>query len=402
MEVKRMPRRNLIPTYQRHASGQAKVRINGRDIYLGPHGSDESKQRYEELVRKILTDREKAELAQRVQLSTALTVAELTSKYLVHARSYYVKAGRPTTEYGNIFRALTPLLEQFGYELVTAFSPLKLMKLQDDLVSEGKIIRDQVNRRIDRIRRCFKWGVSRLLVPSEIYESLRTVEGLREGRTIAREGKGGKPVSIAHIEAVLPHVDRRIRAMILTQLYSGMRPGEVIQMTMRTIDMTGSNWIYTPPRSKSQHHGKPRRVYLGPKAQEVLREWLRTELDEPLFQPCEAENERSVERRTRRATKLWPSHIAHQKAKKASRPRRRLGKQYTVTSYRRAITRACELAEIPAWGPHSLRHTAASNIRREFGEESARIVLGHARIDTTALYGEADQAKASEAMAKIG
>jgi hypothetical protein len=61
-----MPRRFSIPTYQHHrATGQARVTIHGKDHYLGPHGSEESKQRYEELVRKLITDRERQELAQR-------------------------------------------------------------------------------------------------------------------------------------------------------------------------------------------------------------------------------------------------------------------------------------------------------------------------------------------------
>lgn len=36
------------PSYQNHkGSGQAKVRINQRDHYLGPFGSPESRERYE-------------------------------------------------------------------------------------------------------------------------------------------------------------------------------------------------------------------------------------------------------------------------------------------------------------------------------------------------------------------
>ena len=35
--------KNKIPSYLPHpASGQARVRFNGRDIYLGPYGSPES------------------------------------------------------------------------------------------------------------------------------------------------------------------------------------------------------------------------------------------------------------------------------------------------------------------------------------------------------------------------
>lgn len=43
--------RNRIPSYLLHkASGQALVRIGGRDIYLGRHGSAESKTKYARLI----------------------------------------------------------------------------------------------------------------------------------------------------------------------------------------------------------------------------------------------------------------------------------------------------------------------------------------------------------------
>jgi integrase len=200
---------------------------------------------------------------------------------------------------------------------------------------------------------------------------------------------------------VRDQVNRRIAAMILLQLHSGMRPGEVVQMVMRAIDMTGSIWIYTPPRFKSEHHRKARRVYLGPRSQDILREWLRTELDAPLFQPVETGADRAAEKRSKRATKLWLSHVAHQARKRKRWPIRTPGALYTVASYRRAIARACEAAKVPVWGPHGLRHAAASvmpGVRRE----SARIVLGHSKIDTTRLYGAVDEGKAIEAMSKIG
>jgi integrase len=71
-------------------------------------------------------------------------------------------------------------------------------------------------------------------------------------------------------------------------------------------------------------------------------------------------------------------------------------------AYLNAIRRACKKAGVPHWHPHSLRHTAASEFRRQFGEETTRVLLGHAKIGTTALYGEVDQAKASDAASKIG
>ena len=48
-------RRSRVPGYGLHkASGQAVVRLNGRDHYLGKHGSDESHARYERLIAEWL------------------------------------------------------------------------------------------------------------------------------------------------------------------------------------------------------------------------------------------------------------------------------------------------------------------------------------------------------------
>ncbi|MEZ6050768.1 MAG: hypothetical protein R3C02_05145 [Planctomycetaceae bacterium] len=41
-----MPKRSTPPKYARHSSGQARVRISGRVIYLGPYGSPESREKY--------------------------------------------------------------------------------------------------------------------------------------------------------------------------------------------------------------------------------------------------------------------------------------------------------------------------------------------------------------------
>ena len=50
----------------------------------------------------------------------------------------------------------------------------------------------------------------------------------------------------------------------------------------------------------TEHHGKRRRVYLGPRAQAVVRPWLRAVATEYLFQPREAKEEHLAERKRRR------------------------------------------------------------------------------------------------------
>jgi hypothetical protein len=67
-----------------------------------------------------------------------------------------------------------------------------------------------------------------------------------------------------------------------------------------------------------------------------------------------------------------------------------------------------EKAEIKAWRrehswhPNQLRHNAATRLRKEFGVELARIILGHATAFTTEIYAEADRAQAMEVIAKVG
>jgi hypothetical protein len=90
-----MPRTEGIPAYGLHKpTGQARVRIDGKDRYLGPHGSEESKREYEGTVRKRITDRAVAEVRARVEIATDLTIGELVARYSPHAKTYDVKDAR--------------------------------------------------------------------------------------------------------------------------------------------------------------------------------------------------------------------------------------------------------------------------------------------------------------------
>jgi hypothetical protein len=86
-----------------------------------------------------------------------------------------------------------------------------------------------------------------------------------------------------------------------------MRPGEVT--SMRTIDIhtSGRTWLYRPRNHKMEHTGRTRTIRLGPKAQNVLREWLRLDVEAFVFQPAVAEAERKAEMRRNRKSKIPPS-----------------------------------------------------------------------------------------------
>jgi integrase len=380
------------------------VTLNGRDIYLGRYGSPESRAEFDRLLAEWLSN------GRRLPAPAAgsdLTVNELILAYLDHADSYYLKNGKPTVEPGNIRLAIRPVRQLYGHIPAREFGPVALKAVRGAM-AEADICRSEINRRIGRIVRAFKWAVSEELIPPSVHQALQAVPGLRRGRSDVRESEPVKPVPDAFVDAIKTCVSRQVWTMVELQRLTGMRPGEVCTMRTVDVDTSGRIWTYTPERHKTEHHGRERRIYLGPTAQSILRPWLRTELQGYLFSPAEAMAERRAEMRRNRKTRVQPS----QENRAKPRPEKRPGDAYTAESYRRAIaygiTRAnAERAkmgepEIPSWHPHRLRHSAATRLRREFGLDVARAVLGHSSPVVTEVYAELDGAKAAEAMERVG
>lgn len=382
-----------IPKYSLHkATGQALVRLNGRIHYLGRHGTEESRKKYDRLIAGWLTGDGHA-------VASQLTVARLCVKYVdEHARGYYVKNGRNTSELVSIQMALRPLVKKFGGVKVVDFGPAKLKRVRQTMLDSG-IVRKSINRNIGRIRRMFKWGVENEIVPTEVHVALSAMAGLRYGRTTAKEGKPVLPVPAADIAALKPHVGRQVWAMIQLQLVTGMRPGEVRTMRMCDINRSGATWEYRPAEHKTEHHGRQRVIFIGPNGQEILRPFLKADRTRYLFSPAEARGEFDAERRKNRQTPMTPSQS---KRKRKSAPAKKPGECYSVTSYTRAIKNACKAAGVPKWTPNRLRHNAATNLRQQFDIETVRTILGHASGFTTEIYAELDHDKAKRVIAAIG
>ncbi len=94
-----MPRLiHSTPKYRHHrASGNAVVKIQGKDHYLGKYGTEESKAKYDRLIAEWLV----ADRAAEPPESSKLTVAELIVAYWRFVKRHYVKHGEPTAEGGN-------------------------------------------------------------------------------------------------------------------------------------------------------------------------------------------------------------------------------------------------------------------------------------------------------------
>jgi integrase len=237
------------------------------------------------------------------------------------------------------------------------------------------------------------------MVPADVHLRLKAVEGLRKGRSGAKEGRKVRPVRDAHVDAVRPFVSRQVWAMIELQRLTGMRSGEAVMMRTADLDRSGSVWVYSPPSHKGEHRDHERRIFIGPKAQEILTPRLRPDRGAFLFQPTEAQVERWAAQRAGRKTPMTPSQ---RKRTRKARPRKSPGCHYTTHSYYRAIRDACRRAGVPRWHPHQLRHSSATRLRSEFGLEVARIILGHTSSAVTETYAEADHDKAIDIMSRVG
>jgi integrase len=400
-----MPRlTRKLPSYRLHKpSGKAVVTLDGRDHYLGDFGTPDSRAEYDRLIAEYLANRRmRSPISPAIDAgsvgSSNLTINELLLAFWRHAeRHYRTPSGAPSKELMNFRDTFRPLRKLYGCTIAREFSPLRLKALRQTMIDAG-LCRNVINQRVGRIVHLFKWAVSEELVPVNVHLGLKTVSGLQKGRTDARESEPIRPVPDAFVDAIQPFVSRQIWAMVETQRLTGMRPGEVCLMRTCDLDMSGKVWVYAPSDHKMLYRGRDRKVYIGPRTQMVLRTWLKTDLAAYLFSPAEARAERYALMRKERKTPVQPS----QRYRRRAGAKRRPGKHYTTRTYHNAITNACKKAAVPHWHPNQLRHNAATRLRKEFGLDVARVILGHSSPVVTEVYAEVDREKAIAVMERVG
>jgi integrase len=402
------------PSYRRHKpSGQAVVTLNGHDFYLGNHNTPASRARYQQVIAEWNAR------GRTLAKSSDLSVVELIAAFLQHANRYYVKPdGRPTSELGNFRSIIRRVKKLYGTALVADFGPLALKAVRQGMVADG-LSRTGINHAINRLRQIFKWSVENEMVAPTVLHGLQAVGGLRYGRTDAHESEPVRPVPDAFVDAVLPHAAPPVRAMIELQRLTGMRSGEVTAIRACDLDASGKVWTYKPPQHKNKFRGFERVVYLGPEAQRILKPWLTTDLQAYLFRPADSVTAWLEKRHRARRT---PLHYGNRPGSNRKRePRRTPSDRYDTASYRRAIKYAvaaenkarlraakaagidaAKVSFVPDWHPHQLRHNRATELRRQYGLEVARVLLGHKTALVTEIYAEADRARAIEVAAQCG
>lgn len=350
--------KHRVPKYALHkTTGQARVRLGGKDHYLGSYGSAESKVEYDRLIAQWRLEPEST-------LRTELTVSHLCLGYLKHAETYYVKHGRQTSEVDCIKSALRRLRKRFGTMPIREFHPKHLRAIMEGMANEG-LTRGFCNKSAGRIRRAFAWGVENDMVSGSAYAALGAVKGLRKGRTSAKDNGPVRPVEASLVESTLPYLPKATADLIRVLLLTGARPHELFQLSPGAIDRSGEIWIFTPPEHKTEHHGLRRTICFGPRAQAIITKYLLRAATAPCFE-------------------------------------RQSGGPFERANLSGAIHRACRKAGLPHWTPYRLRHTHATDVRAVAGLEGAQAALGHRRASTTEIYAEIRVDRAAEIARRLG
>lgn len=399
-------RKTGVPSLYHHKpSGQSAVVIRGADgrrrtVYLGKHGSREAQERYREVLATQLSGKIAKPVRKERTASEWPKVGELVAEFLLHARRYYRDVqGTVSGEVGNFMTAVREMLELAQDVHTDQFTVRDLGQVRQVMADSGQLCRNSINDRIRRCKAVFRWGVEQELVPGSTWHQLSALRGLTAGRFGVRESVPIEAVPWGMVEPILAFMTPPLRAAVLLQWHSGLRPSEALAITRSQLDMSGEVWVYRPRKHKGNWRGLERAVRFGPRAREVLTPLLKVDPEAALISPKDAVVSIKAKKRAERVTK--PTKQTRDRDRRAARRRPWVGEFYGINAYRKAIHRACDLAGVPRWSPHRLRHAAATRIVLAEGIEACKAVLGHADIRMATRYAVAADAKLAERVAGV-
>lgn len=370
------------------SKGRERVWWKGHWHDLGLAGSDAARSEYARLAALWASDPSAANLRPDEML-----VAVLCADFMASPDA--PSEGEPRMRFS---RAIGRLLRLHLETPVDDFGPIELRAWQKwlcdqpDKTGGRRWNRTSVASMIWVVRRIWEWGVSTERVANDRYQALLTVRGPKPGEV--REPDQVPPADPEDVETTLPKLRTPPRAMVLLQLHTGARPGELCRLRPIDIHRTGKVripgaglfdcdaegvWVYVPDEHKNAHRGKVRVIQFGPAAQEILRPFLDRDPLAYCFSPAEAKAERWADGRKTRTG-------GGNKKKPSASPTRVAGVKYTARTYCQAVARASCAAGVASWSPYQLRHLAAEQIDDLFGPQHAQDVLGHANPQTTTRY----------------
>lgn len=361
-----MPRAATFPPYPRRphsGSGQARIKLGGRHLYLGVFGSLASHERYNQLLAQWLAAQQTGQpTLAPAALPRDLTVRDIAARFLAWAELNLSARGGELKQFR---AACRPLLELFGSELATAFRARQLKALLATLPGRGWS-GPTCNRHLGRLKFLWRWAEEQGLVPEGSAAHLAIVKGLKKGAPGVRGRQKRRLPSEEEVWLVADRMPPAAGAILRLLWLTGMRTTEALILRPVDVDRSSEVWAYRPSFHKLDHAGQERLVLLAGRSQEVLTPWLAGRLPED-----------------------WAF------AGKG-------GRRWNTITFGRLLSRACRKAGVQRFAAYSLRHCSKMRFERAVGLKQTGELLGQKCLSTTQSYGQFDLESATEAARKIG
>lgn len=370
-----------LPKLVHHrATGRARFRHRGKDIYVGPWDAKRDRPAPEavanaryEWKRIVEGTHPKFISAKRSSVATIRQAAMAFVEDL-GARGKYRRAdGTETSEPHLIQQALRRLVQAHGDVRCQDYSTAHLRALQRTFVKPvakyasangGQQKRAKplstrtANAYTQRIMRMFKWAELEGYAPEGTHGKLSLVPMLEQGEYSSQKSEPREPVSPADLRAVLRYLRsdgcrsadaERTELLIRVAVATGARISELLHLRRCDVIEKGGERFFSPAQHKNSHRGQERVVWIPKRAWELLEPFL----------PLDAR------------AYVW--HVE--------------GKARRAMSYAGARDRlrvAIKRAGCKAWTWHQLRHSRATQLAERYGLETAGVLLGHKGASTPA------------------
>ena len=332
--------------------------------------------------------------------TSIITIGELVDKYLAWARKTLQPEGAKRD--GDVIirtKRIKLFLKKYHDWPIDSFGADELKAVQDAMKKyeykrgkkKAKYTRRGINDNLKQIRTIWGWGVGRELVTHAQEKRLEEVKSLRigQGLDVPKRPK----VTLEEFEKVVKNVNSVIADMLWLIWYTAMRPGEVCKM--RPFDILRDDpecWVYIPGRDKTpvgehktMRFGRVKVVTLTKKAQEILNRRISDfKSKEYIFKPGDTIKAMYKKRGDNRRTPLNCGNRPGTNRKE--HPMIKPGNLYTANALRTACKRGCLRAKVEPFKPYDLRRSTATGTRSILGKEAAKVLLGHAKVDTTNIY----------------
>ena len=356
-------KKGVAPTPTVHKqSGQSRVRIGNRTIWLGTAGSMQAAENYKQVLGAwganggTIPDDFKLESTRVIPTvdqpeHSVLKVGDLLLEALSSVGSGKTpKELRQDSRWWRL-RKVSTALEPYSGMPAIEFGPKLLGEVAEQLSNEEKITKKYAREIISEIRRLFSDAVAREQLPPDRIVALKA---LKLNDVKGKKSKRRQPVSQEDIEATCDHLPPVVADLIRFIALTGCRPSEAMRATQEQFDTTQPTWVWDIPEHKTDEHDIERIVAIGPRCRKILKRWWQGK------QPDEFVFSRGDLKRAKTSSTV------------KMRKLRTDNQHFTQEDLRQRVVRAGRKAGVSHWTPYRLRHTGLTEARKHGGLDAAQ------------------------------